>query len=78
MYLKQLFHNNIILEELYNIMSPLYGSCGSEISVNLCNASPFSRHIAIGSAGPASALQPMGAKQFFRHNLFNIGLMHKQ
>ena len=34
---------------------------GLEIPVDLCIASPFSRRIAIGNAGPTSALESMGA-----------------
>ena len=39
---------------------------GLEISVNSRIASPFSRQIAIGNAGPATALESMGAKRYFR------------
>ena len=45
---------------------------GPEISVNSRIASSFSRQIAIGKAGPTSALEPMGAKRPFRCNSFNI------
>ena len=50
---------------------------GPEISVNSRIASLFSRQIANVTAGPVLALQPMGAKQYFHCNSFNIGLMHK-
>ena len=39
---------------------------GLGVPVNLCIASPISRQIAIGNAGPASALESMGGKQTFR------------
>ena len=39
---------------------------GLEISVNSRTASPFSQQIAIGNAGPATALDSMGAKPSFR------------
>ena len=40
--------------------------------------SPFTRQIALGNAGPASALQYMGVKRSFRCHPLNIGLMYKQ
>ena len=46
---------------------------GLGISVNLCIVSLFSRQIAIGNAGPGSAVEPIGAKQTFRCHLLNIG-----
>ena len=36
---------------------------GPEISVDLSIASSYSRQIAIGNAGPATALESMGVKQ---------------
>ena len=51
---------------------------GLEIPVNSRIASPFSRQIAIGNAGPILALESMGAKPTFRYNFFNIGLSYKQ
>ena len=51
---------------------------GLEISVNSSIASPFSRQIAIGNAGPTSALESMGAKQTFRCHFLNIGPSYKQ
>ena len=51
---------------------------GLEIAVKLCIASPYSRQIAIGNAGPTSALDSMGAKGQFRCNLLNIALIYKQ
>ena len=51
---------------------------GLEISVNSSIASPFSRQIAIGNAGPVSALESMGAKQTFRSHFLNIGPSYKQ
>ena len=49
---------------------------GLKISVNSRIAWPFSRQIAIGNAGPTSALESMGAKQSFRCCSLNIGLMY--
>ena len=46
--------------------------------VNSCIRSLFSRQIAIGNAGPILALESMGAKQTFRCDSVNIGLMYKQ
>ena len=37
----------------------------TEFAVDLCIASPFSRHIAIINAGPTSALESMGAQRSF-------------
>ena len=51
---------------------------GLEISVNLPIASPFSRQIAIGNAGPILALESMGAKPTFRCHILNIALKYKQ
>ena len=50
---------------------------GPEISVNSRIASPFSRQIAIGNAGPTSALESMGAKPTFRCHSLNIGHSYK-
>ena len=47
---------------------------GLEISVNSHIAWPFSRQIANGHAGPATALEYMGANQYFRCHSLNIGL----
>ena len=49
---------------------------GLEISVNSRIASPFSRQIAIGNAGPILALESMAAKRSFRCCSLNIGLMY--
>ena len=46
---------------------------GLEIPVDLCIASPFSRQIAIGNAGPTSALESMGLNRTFRCHFLNIG-----
>ena len=51
---------------------------GLEIFVHLRIASPFSRQIAIGNAGPSTALEPMGAKPSFRCHFLNIALQYKQ
>ena len=51
---------------------------GPEISVNSRIAWPFSRQIAIGNAGPTSALVSMGAKRTFRCRFLNIGPSYKQ
>ena len=51
---------------------------GPEISVNSSIASPFSRQIAIGNAGPTTALESMGVKRSFRCQFLNISLMYKQ
>ena len=51
---------------------------GLEIPVNSRIASPFSRQIANGNAGPSSALESMGAKRSFRCHLLNIGPSYKQ
>ena len=51
---------------------------GLEIAVILVIASLFSRQIAIGNAGPTSALESMGAEQQFRCNFLNIALIYKQ
>ena len=51
---------------------------GLEISVNSSIASPFSRQIAIGNAGPTTALDSMGPKPTFRCHFLNIGPSYKQ
>ena len=51
---------------------------GLEISVNSRIASPFSRQIAFGNAGPVSALEFMEAKLTFRCHFLNIGPSYKQ
>ena len=51
---------------------------GLDIAVILGIVSPFSRRIAIGNAGPTSALESMGAKRQFRCNFLNIALIYKQ
>ena len=51
---------------------------GPEIPINSRIASPFSQQIAIGNAGPSSALEPMGAKRSFRCHLLNIAPIYKQ
>ena len=51
---------------------------GLEIPVNSLIAWPFSRQIAISTAGPTSALESMGAKPTFRCHFLNIGPSHKQ
>ena len=51
---------------------------GLDIAVILCIASPFSRQIAIGNAGPTSALESMGGKPFLRHHFVNIAPIYKQ
>ena len=51
---------------------------GPEISVHLSIASPFSRQIAIGNAGPILTLDSMGPKPTFRCHFLNIALIYKQ
>ena len=51
---------------------------GLEITVNSRIATPFSRQIAIGNAGPGSALDSMGPKPTFRCHFLNIGPSYKQ
>ena len=51
---------------------------GLEILVDLYIASPFSWHKAIGNAGPALALESMGAKPTFRCHSLKKGLMYIQ
>ena len=51
---------------------------GLEIPVDLSIASPFSRQIAIGNAGPSLALESMGPKPTFRWHFLNIGPSYKQ
>ena len=66
-----IFHTDYILMLLYT------DHAGLEISVNSRIASRISRQIAIGNAGPATALESMGGKRFFRCHFLNIGLMYK-
>ena len=56
---------------------PYTDYAGLEISVNSCIASPFSRQIAIGNAGPSLALESMGGKPTFRCHFLNIGPSYK-
>ena len=51
---------------------------GLEISVILRIASLFSRQIAIGNAGPGSALDSMRPNPTFRCHFLNIGRSYKQ
>ena len=51
---------------------------GLEIPIGLTIASPFSWQMAIGNAGPTSALKSMGAKPTFRCHILNIGPSYKQ
>ena len=51
---------------------------GLEIPVDLRIALLFSGQVAIGNAGPTSALQSMGAKPTFRCHFLNIGPSYKQ
>ena len=60
-----------------NIIFMYTDYAGPEISVNSRIASPFSRQIAIGNAGPTSALDSMGPKPTFRCHSFNIGPSYK-
>ena len=47
---------------------------GLKIPIGLCIASPFSRQIAIGNAGPVSALESMEGKPTFRcQKKFGLG-----
>ena len=61
-----------------NWLSPYTDYAGLGISVNSRIASPFSRQIANGNAGPILALEPMGAKPTFRCHFLNIGPSYKQ
>ena len=65
-----------VLPVIYHM--PYTDHVGPEISVNLCIASSFSQHIAIGSAGPTTALESMGAEQTFRCRFLNIDPSYKQ
>ena len=47
---------------------------GPEFAVFLCIALAYSRQKANVNAGPASALDSMGAKRSFGCNILNIGL----
>ena len=51
---------------------------GLGFPVNSRIASVFSRQIANVTAGPASALESMGARPCFRCHSLNIDLMYKQ
>ena len=51
---------------------------GLEIPVDSSIASPFSRQIAIGNAGPTSALDSMGSKLTFRCHFLNIATNSKR
>ena len=51
---------------------------GLEFPVDLSIALPFSRQIAIGNAGPTSALESMGGKPFLRHHFVNTAPIYKQ
>ena len=51
---------------------------GLKIAVNSRIVWPFSRQIAISNGGPTTALESMGAKQYFRCHFLNIGQMYKQ
>ena len=51
---------------------------GLEIFVNSRIASPFSRQIAIGNAGPSTALGSMGPNPTFCCHFLNIGTSYKQ
>ena len=59
---------------------PITAYAGPEFPVDLSIASPFSRQIAIGNAGPAKTLESiaMGPKQSFRWHFLNIGPSFKQ
>ena len=50
---------------------------GLGIPVNSRIASPFSLQIAIGNAGPTTALDYMGPKPTFRCHFLNIGRSYK-
>ena len=61
-----------------SIMSKMYtDDAGLRIPVNSRIASPFSLQIAIGNAGPTTALDSMGAKPTFRCHFLNIGRSYK-
>ena len=58
--------------------TPYTEYAGLEIPGNSDIAWPFSRQIAIGNAGPTSALESMGGKPFLRHHFVNIAPIYKQ
>ena len=71
----------MLTEALYQKLEeiPRYTKyAGLNIAVLSCIASPFSRQIAIGNAGPVLALESMGAEQTFRCHFLNIGPSYKQ
>ena len=60
----------VIAQPAYSVGLYPTDHAGLEIYVNSCIAWPFSRQIAIGNAGPTTALESMGAKLSFRcHSL---------
>ena len=69
----------MVTGHLYCLWNSLYTDhAGLEIPVNSRIASPFSRQIVNGNAGPTSALETMGAKRSFCCHLLNIGPSYKQ
>ena len=52
--------------------APYTDHAGLKTPVDLSIASPFSRQIAIGNAGPTSALESMGANPTFFCHFLNI------
>ena len=60
------------------VSTPHTEYAGLDIAVILCIASPFSRQIVIGNAGPGTALESMGSKPSFRCHFLNIGRSYKQ
>ena len=63
----------------YDQKQIIYGLCVSRNFFVISRiASPFSRQIAIGNADPATALESMGAKRYFRCHFLNIALIYKQ
>ena len=68
----------VLMKVIYSICLTNTEYAGLEITVNSCIASPFSRQIAIGNAGPGTALESKGAKPSFRCHFLNIGRSYKQ
>ena len=58
-------HLGTSIDSYGSYIGVLYGVCGSRNLLNLCITSAFSRQMANCNAGPASALEPMGRKQYF-------------
>ena len=66
------------LKEIADKVSGYTEYAGLNIALSLCIASPFSRRIVIGNAGPILTLESMGGKPTFRCHFLNIGPSYKQ